>query len=229
MSDQSQQEPPQNPTPPTAPAAPAPPPPPPPPPAPTPPAASDPKPGDVSSLPDWAQSMIAEARNDAGKARTTAKQQAAEEARTQLAQEIGKALGLVKGDEPVDPAVLQQTLGEREQRIQDQDRELKVRDVELATWRTAAKPEHNANAAALLDSRSFVADVVKLDPSADDFQAQLDAAVKRAVEANPAMRATPPTSPPSQAGIGVTSTVQPGGGRPGISTLRQGYAELGQQ
>lgn len=55
---------------------------------------------DVSQLPDWAQKLIKEARADAAKSRTTAKQTAAEEARTALLADISKALGMNPDDEP---------------------------------------------------------------------------------------------------------------------------------
>ncbi|MEO6085195.1 MAG: hypothetical protein ABIQ18_18980, partial [Umezawaea sp.] len=57
--------------------------------------AQPPAEGDIKSLPEWAQTAIEKLRGEAGKARTTAKANAADEARQQLAQDIGKVLGLV--------------------------------------------------------------------------------------------------------------------------------------
>jgi hypothetical protein len=124
------------------------------------PGASDPKPAeppkedpkDVSALPDWAQKLIKDARADAGKARTTAKQQAAEEARTALLAEISKTLGLdVEGEPTVDDLAKQ--LDERQTRIN----ELEAAQTEHAyrdAVRTAASAV-SADAEALLDSGSF--------------------------------------------------------------------------
>jgi hypothetical protein len=110
----------------------------------------DPK--DVSALPDWAQKLIKDARADAGKARTSAKQQAANEARAELMAEFAKTLGLDTDGEPsVDDLAAQ--LEERQTRIQ----ELEATQTEHAyrdAIRTAASTL-NADAEALLDSGSF--------------------------------------------------------------------------
>lgn len=53
-------------------------------------------------------------------------------------------------------------------------------------FRVAGK--HHADADALLDSRSFLNKVKDLDPTADDFASQVDAAVKAVVENNPKLR-----------------------------------------
>ncbi len=149
---------------------------------------------DVGSLPEWAQKQLRDARSDAGKARIGAKQQAAQEARSQLAQEIGKALGLVKGDEQTDPAKLADQLTEREQ-------QLTQHRIELAAYRAAGK--HGADPDALLDSRGVVTALSNLDPSADDFASQVDAAIKAAVESNPKLKASQAPGP--------SSTELPGG------------------
>lgn len=136
--------------------------------------------GKVEDLPDWAQKLIKDAREDAGKARTTAKQTAAEEARNQLAQQIGKALGLVKDDEKPDPEKLTQQLTAA-QAAQRQA------TVELAVFRNASK--HQGDPAALLDSRSFLAKVADLDPTASDFETKVSNAIKDAVETNTKLKA----------------------------------------
>ena len=89
------------------------------------------EPGTVEDLPEWAQKIINDARDGEAKARTSAKQQAADEARTQLAQEIGKALGLVKdGDETPKPEELltkaQEAQTKAEQAAADTARELAI-------------------------------------------------------------------------------------------------------
>lgn len=152
------------------------------PPAPPAPAAD----GDVKSLPEWAQKALTDARAEAGKARTTAKENAANEARQQLAQDIGKALGIVKADEPADPAKLTATIGEQTTRIGGLEGTVRSLTIELAAYKAASK--HDANPTALLDSRSFLESVTGLDPAAADFADKLDAAIKTAVETNQQLR-----------------------------------------
>src|SRR5207237_7591606 len=137
----------------------------------------------VEDLPDWAQRVIRDARKEAADNRGA--KTAVEQERQQLLDGIAGALGLKKDDAPPDPQVLQQTLAEREGRIGSLENDVRVRDIELAAWRSASK--QGANTPALLDSRSFLEQVAKLDPSTDDFTAQLDAAVKTALDQNPAL------------------------------------------
>lgn len=144
---------------------------------------------DIASLPEWAQKALRDARADAGKARTNAKQQAADAARQDLAQQIGKVLGIVKGDEPADPAQLTKTIGEQTGRIAELESTNRTLSVELAAYKRADK--HDANPAALLDSRSFLASVAELDPAAKDFSEALDKAIKKAVEDNAQLRTAP--------------------------------------
>lgn len=143
--------------------------------------------GKVESLPEPIAKVIRDAREDAGKARTTAKQNAANEARQSLAQEIGKALGIVKDDAPADPAELTRTITTQTSRIGDLEGTVRQQAVELAIHGAATK--HQANPAALLDSRSFLDKVKGLDPTAEDFTTKLDDAIKAAVEGNQQLRA----------------------------------------
>ncbi|MFB6846212.1 hypothetical protein ACFCXS_15305 [Streptomyces sp. NPDC056373] len=123
------------------------------------------------------EAELADARKEAGKSRTTAKQRAAEEARTELAQQIGRALGLVEDDTPPDPDQLAQQLAAEQAKA-------KATAVELAVFRTA--PAAGADADALLDSRQFADSVANLDPS--DAEG-IKAAIKAAVNANPRLAA----------------------------------------
>lgn len=102
---------------------------------------------------------------------------ATETARAELAQQIGKALGLVE-DETVDPAKLTEQLTAK-------DTEAKQAKAELAVFHAAALA--NADARALLDSRSFMAKVAALDPT---DSAALAVAITEAVTANPAFALT---------------------------------------
>lgn len=173
------------------------------PPAPGAPAATDPAtppnalPTDVASL----QAMIGTLRQENGKDRTQAKETAAQEARAALAQDIGKALGIIPGDAAPDPAALTAAAQEATARAN-------AATVELAVYRSASNPqaETKADPVALLDSRAFLAKVQDLDPTAADFQATLDAAIKAAVTENPklAAQAAAPASPRRTA-VGNTS------------------------
>ena len=151
--------------------------------------------GKVEDLPEWAQKIIRDSRDEAGKARTTAKANAAAEARDALAKEIGKALGLVKDDETPDPAKLTEQLTA----TQAQARQAAI---ELAVYKAAGK--HSGDPVAILDSRAFLASVQALDPNGSDFTSAVDAAIKAAVEGNPKLKATAPAAG--------ASTVQHAGG-----------------
>lgn len=145
--------------------------------------------GKVESLPEPVAKVIREARAEAGKERTTAKENAAKEAREALLQEFGKQLGFIKDDEKPDPAALTAAIGEKDTRIGSLEGTVRSLTVELAAYKAA--PKHEANAAALLDSRSFMESVAGLDPTASDFGEKLDAEIKKAVEANNQLRMVP--------------------------------------
>lgn len=67
-------------------------------------------------------------------------------------------------------------------------RETRATKVENAVLKSAGK--HDADASLLADSRSFMASIADLDPAADDFNTKLDAAIKKAVENNEALKVT---------------------------------------
>lgn len=151
--------------------------------------------------PEAARAEIERLRRENGAARTNAKAQAAEEARKELANTIGKALGIVEDGAETDPAKLTESLTASQ-------REAKQARVELAVFRNAAAA--GADPAALLDSASFLAKVADLDPT--DSSA-LSEAIKAAVEANPRLGAapagpTPPAPNPAQ-GAGANGPASP--------------------
>ncbi|MFE5996763.1 hypothetical protein ACFQ6C_07695 [Streptomyces sp. NPDC056454] len=132
------------------------------------------------------------ANGESAKARTTAKKAAADEARAEIVQELGKALGLIKDekDTPPDPAALtakieQATAAHRETAV------------ELAVYRGAGK--HGADPDALTDSRAFLNSIKGLDPSDEGFGKAVSAAIKKAVEDNPKLKVGTP-APDSSAG-----------------------------
>lgn len=132
----------------------------------------------VDDLPDWAQKIVRDARAEAASSRTNAKQQAADQARAELAQQIGKALGLVQ-DEQVDPAKLTEQLTASQAAQTEAARE-------LAVFKAAAGA--GADPARLLDSRSFLQSIADTDPTDAAKIAEL---VKIAVDTNPTFRTTP--------------------------------------
>lgn len=135
------------------------------------------------SDPNKAKAEIERLRRENAADRTNAKQTAAQEARDALAQDIGKALGLVKDDSTTtDPAALATAAQEATEKAREAQ-------VELAVYKAAGAAEKKADPAALLDSRAFLASVHDLDPTAADFQTKIGAAIKAAVEANPKLAA----------------------------------------
>ena len=105
---------------------------------------------------------------------------AAEAARTELTQSIGKALGLVKDDEEVTPEdLLAQAQADRTAAIE----EANATKRELAVLRAAGK--HDANTDELTDSASFGRKLAALDPTDPNFSAQVDELIKATVDGNP--------------------------------------------
>lgn len=146
--------------------------------------------GNVWDDPTAAKAEIERLRRENGAARTNAKAQAADDARNELAQAIGKALGIVQ-DEKIDPAELTKQLTESQAST-------KHAQVELAVFKAAGQA--GGDPAALLDSQSFLKSLSDVDPS--DSQA-VQAAIARAVEANPRLGAAssdpkPPAPNPAQ-------------------------------
>ncbi|WP_344219344.1 hypothetical protein [Nonomuraea bangladeshensis] len=171
----------------------------------------------IDDLPAWAQAELRRARNDAVKYRTqlqekekAAEQQAgpspeevAAQAKAELAQQIGKALGLVAEEEkPVDPKEMVERLtSERDSTAKERDKERELHRralVELGVHRTALKA--GADGDALLDSRSFLRSIKDLDPNAEDFSTALAERIQQAVEDNPKFKAASLSGPPARSG-----------------------------
>lgn len=72
-------------------------------------------------------------------------------------------------------------------------REARATKVENAVLKRASKVD--ADPALLADSRSFMDSISDLDPADDDFATKLDAAIKKAVEDNSALKVAPATGP----------------------------------
>lgn len=152
-------------------------------PAPTPAPPTDPAPSDPPADPTkpetFSREYVEQLRTEAADYRKKA-QAAADTARTEFAQEIGKAIGLVKDDKPADPAtLLAQVEADRASALED----AAATKRELAVVRSAEK--HDAKVDELLDSRDFSKKLAGLDPTADDFATQVETLIKATVDGNP--------------------------------------------
>jgi len=147
--------------------------------------------GKVESLPDPVAKVIREAREEAGKARTVAKQNAADEARRELLATFSKAVGLETGDKPPTPEELTQQLTQSQGALTTAQEEAAAAKVELHVYRTATRL--GANADALLDSRTFCDTIDSLDPSKgpEAFNAAVEKAITDALATNPQLRMVP--------------------------------------
>lgn len=154
--------------------------------------AGDTEPQDVASLPAWAQKVIADTRSEAATHRTKAT--TAAETHQATMDKLATALGLKPDD---DPAAAAKTAGEERDAAQAVSKNLAA---ENAVLRMASK--NGANPESLTDSRSFMKMLEAIDPVADDFAAQVDAAIKAALEANPALKTGPPTPARSGGPVG---------------------------
>lgn len=158
-------------------------------------------------------------KQDGNDAKVTAAQQEAAEAKSahdKLMAGLAEALGLKKDDAPPDPAALQQTLAQRENRVSDLEGQNEGLRVELAAWQCAV--ENGANPVRLMDSRSFLDKLGAIDRKAEDRGKQIDAAVKAAIEADESLKAAGvprlPRPDPTQ-----------GAGKPAPTGAERGNAE----
>lgn len=144
---------------------------------------------DLSSFPEAAQAMIKELRRENGNHRTAKKAAedaasgAGDQAKNELVQELGKTLGLI---DTGDDGAKTPSAEELTQSITSEQEAHKATKVELAVYRSASK--HQADPDALLDSRSFLAEATKLDPSSDEFGTKITEAIKSAVNQNPKLK-----------------------------------------
>ncbi|MDU0864424.1 hypothetical protein [Actinomyces urogenitalis] len=148
------------------------------------------QPQSVADLPEWAQKEIHDARREAAASRTKAKT-AADDAKTTLAQQIGKALGIITDDQPAP------TVEDLTGQVQASQAETRAARTEVAVYKAAHTL--NADPTALLDSRSFLASLEDVDPT--DSTAVADA-IKTAVANNPRLALAP--------AAGATSIDRPG-------------------
>jgi hypothetical protein len=155
------------------------------------------------------EAYVKKLRDEAAAARVKGKEaaekasrEAAEAAEKALTEKWAKALGLVKDDEPADPAELLKQAEEREKQIaaeRDSAAE-RLRAYERKDAITKAVSSAEGDLESILDSRSINSAIEKLDTSADDFATQVAAIVKDAVEKNPKLKKVVQASAPRSGG-----------------------------
>lgn len=132
-------------------------------------------PVDIDKLPANVQNMIKGLRSEAANARTSAKSKAADQARTELMQQVSQALGLSE------PAADPQQLSDQLASTQLAEAEARV---ELVVFRTAQRL--GADADRLLDSRAFVEQVNDLPD--EQFDTKLQELIRSRLESDPSLR-----------------------------------------
>ncbi|MGW2724809.1 hypothetical protein [Streptomyces sp. NPDC001492] len=119
----------------------------------------------------------------------------AEQQQADLMKKVAAAFGLDTGgqEKPPTPEELTAKLAEEQSRTKEFEAAARQTQVELAVYKSAGK--YGGDPDALLDSRGFAQAIAKLDPSAPDFAASVEQAVKAAVEANPKLGQAKPAEP----------------------------------
>lgn len=131
---------------------------------------------------------------EAEKQKRAAAEQKAKDDQAAFMKKMAGLFGLDTGEEkPPTPEELAKQLEEAQTRTKASDDQARQTQVELAVYKSAGK--HGGDPDALLDSRGFAQAIAKLDPSAPDFAASVEQAVKAAVEANPKLAAVKPVEP----------------------------------
>ena len=165
-------------------------------PTPTEPPAEPTTPNSVDELPDWAQSEIRKAREEAAKYRTRAKDTAEEVAakakaeREELIQNLGRQLGLVE-DETNDPDKLLTAAQEQAQAAAKERDELAN---QLANYRrkdavgnALSKVDGTVDTALLQAVLASDNAYQQLDINADDFQDQVSNIITNTIESHPSL------------------------------------------
>lgn len=132
--------------------------------------------------------VIADLRAENAKSRTTAKEQAAEQARADLIAKLSTALGITTDEEETpDP---EQAASRLAAEVEQERAAAKTAALELAVYKAATSAGVNADM--LLDSRSFANAITDIDPG--DTQAISDA-INNVVQSRPELRQVQATSP----------------------------------
>ncbi|WP_202616775.1 hypothetical protein [Corynebacterium neomassiliense] len=153
----------------------------------------------TDQLPDWAREKLAKANAEAAKYRTRAKdtEQAKAAEFEAFKQELGKKLGLIEDDQPAPDdliAAAEKRANEAAQQLADYQRRDAIRTA------AAGKVADTGLLDALLNQD---AEFTALDPNADDYPAQVAAAINRHLEEHPALRAQ---AAPQASGVDTSTT-----------------------
>lgn len=150
----------------------------------------------LDALPESWANEIKRLRAENASDRTEAKKKAAQDATDALTKKLGKALGLIEGDEAPKPEdVIARLTAERDETAQRESATAKqLRElIERDALREAAKT-HAGDFGSLTDSKKLSAAIEALDHTADDYAAQVDAAVKAAITNDPKLKAQAATT-----------------------------------
>ena len=154
--------------------------------------------------------LVQNLKQEVKDAKSASRSSAADDAKKELAQTIGKALGLVE-DEPIDPAKLTESLTAAQA-------EAKQAQVALAVYQNASTA--GGDPVALLDSQTFLKTVAGIDPT---DSAAVAAAIQSAVAANPRLGAsTDPRTPAPNLAQGSSA-----GGAPDLDAQIAAAAQAG--
>lgn len=150
----------------------------------------------LDALPESWANEIKRLRAENASDRTEAKKKAAQDATDALTKKLGEALGLIQGDEAPKPEeVIAKLTAERDETAQRETATAKqLRElIERDALREAAKT-HAGDFNSLTDSKRLSAAIEALDHTADDYAAQVDAAVKAAITSDPKLKAQAATT-----------------------------------
>lgn len=152
----------------------------------------------VEKLRREAQTLRKKAKEDAEKA----SREAAEAAKREAYEAFGKTLGLVDDDKPVDPQTLLEQAAEREAQIANERDAFaaKLHAYELEKALSDAANAVGGDLDILGPYLRGTGALDKLDPTADDYNAQVAEIVTQAVESNAKLKKAAPVAAPARSG-----------------------------
>lgn len=142
----------------------------------------------VEALPEWAQTEIRRARDEAAKTRA-GKNSAVEQAVQETVDKILAAAGRTPegGDQPPSVEQLTKDLADQKATGDKVAADLREARAELVVWRNATNL--GVDAAAVTDSRAFERALADLDPASETFAEDVKKAAQAAAENNPKLKA----------------------------------------
>jgi hypothetical protein len=165
--------------------------------------------------PERFQKLVENLRTEVAdeKTKRTEAEKKAQQEQADFMKKLAGLFGVDTGEEkPPTPEELAKQLDEARGETKASRDQARQTQVELAVYKSAGK--HGGDPDALLDSRGFANAIAKLDPASDSFAADVEKAVKQAVEANPKLAAKQPEpAKPAVPAGGAPMTGAPGGKR----------------